>query len=241
MARHSEGRALVTLALLVLLAGCGSPASGTPTPPASAMAGGSLPIPTAEPSGSAVPPGGLPVCAPPFETLPCAAPPASFVTVLEPALAFDPGDGWRVDMHTPFALAMAHDGAPGTTLFIGTQIRNGMGGAPIEPGVRGLTNYLSGVPGLLVSGKQVATMDGLEGTQVTLTAASDLVGLIELGPADAPDALAGYDLEEGAVARLWAVDVGDRTVVIILEPAAGTSLDPAAALVAPIIASMAFG
>jgi hypothetical protein len=240
VARHSEGRALVTLALLVLLAGCGSPASGTPTPPASAMAG-SLPIPTAEALASAVPSGALPVCAPPFETLPCAAPPAAFVTVLEPALAFDPGDGWRVDMHTPFALAMAHEAAPGATLFIGTQIRNGMGGAPIEPGVRGLTNYLSGVPGLLVSGKQVATMDGLEATQVTLTPASDLVGLIELGPADAPDALAAYDLEAGAVARLWAVDVGDRTVVIILEPAAGTSLDPAAALVAPIIASMSFG
>ena len=122
----------------------------------------------------------------------------------------------------------------GTNLTIATEL-SGAGGTPLAPGADAFVAYLESVDGLTISATKDVEVGGIAATQLDIMATVDISELFHIGPSSGND---GYVLNEGQPARIWALDAGDATVVIVLEPPAGKPLAPSLVTAQPVIDSI---
>jgi hypothetical protein len=121
-----------------------------------------------------------------------------------------------------------------TNLTIATEL-SGAGGTPLDPGADAFAAYLESFEGLDTSAKKDVEVGGTAATQLDVKATVDIFELFHIGPAEGND---GYLLNKGQPARIWVLDVGEKTVVIVVEPGSGGALEPSVKTAQPLIDSI---
>jgi hypothetical protein len=144
------------------------------------------------------------------------------------------GEGWSTRADFAHVTAMVHEDQ--TNLTIATEL-SGAGGTPLQPGADALVAYLESIDDLEVSAREAVEVDGNPAIQVEIRATADIPELFHIGPVDGNG---GYVLSDGQRAQIWALDPGDPTVVIIVEPGAGKNLQPSVRTAQPVIDSIVF-
>jgi hypothetical protein len=142
------------------------------------------------------------------------------------------GGDWTNRVSLTRVTVLVHE--DGTNLTIATEL-SGAGGAPLEPGAAAFVVYLESVEGLETSATKDVEVGGIAATQLDVRATVDISELFHVGPADGSS---GYALAKGQPARIWALDSGDATVVIVVEPPAGKPLAPSLVTAQPVIDSI---
>jgi hypothetical protein len=144
-------------------------------------------------------------------------------------------EGWTTGLNFPRVTVIVHEDDQ-TNLTIATDL-SGADGTPLDPGADAFVAYLESVDGLETSPRKDVELGGNAAIQLDVRAAADIPELFHIGPIDGPD---GYALGKGQPARIWALDPGDATVVIVVEPAAGNELQPSVKAAQPVIDSIVF-
>ncbi len=190
-------------------------AKPTPTP-------SEAPTTTAEPVATAAPTpeplAGADLCEPIFG-IPCGQDPGRYApSRFEPAVAFDLGGGWATALHQAERVQLVRDA--GRMTFLGDVTRIYPNGAEEETrgSLRRVIGRIAATDGTEASKVRGLTIDGLDGVSVDLTTqGGELLPILGMG------AETVY-LQPFATTRFVLLDVGRRTLAVVIEPGAGASL-----------------
>jgi len=184
--------------------------------------------PTAVPTKAAVPdPTPLPTVAPataldlcePFFGFPCGQDPGRYgPSRFVPAVTFPLGSGWSTELHTTERLALVRNEGRLTLLGDTTRIYPKGSEEAVKGTLRKIVGRIASTAGTAASKVRSLTIDGHPGYSVDLTT-KGRQALPVLGVGEET-----FFLEPFATTRFVFLDVGKRTLAIMIEPTGGGSL-----------------
>lgn len=218
-------------------------ASGTPDPterPAS------TPDPTPEPTLEATPsaepvvtpdPTPVPVlgadlCEPIFG-FPCGQDAGRYSpTRFEPAVTFDLGGGWSTELHQPERVSLVRDTGRMTLLGDVTRIYPNGTEEATKGSLRRIIGRIASTDGTAASQVRGLSIDGHDGFSVDLTTqGGEVLPILGMGAET-------LYLQPFATTRYVLLDVGRQTLAIVIEPAAGATLQDALATADDVAGSL---
>lgn len=176
------------------------------------------PTPAPTPDQTAAPVPAADLCEPIFG-FPCGQDagyygPSRFV----PAVTFDLGDGWSTGLHSQDRVAL--DRPEGRLTFLGDVTRVYPKGSEVEATgtMRKVINRIAATDGTTSSKVRGLSIDGHDGFSVDLTTdGNQILPILGMGEET-------VYLQPQATTRFVLLEAGDRTLVLVIEPFAGASL-----------------
>jgi hypothetical protein len=190
----------------------------TPTPSEAPIEPTPEPTPDPTPGETAPPVPAADLCEPIFG-FPCGQDaghygPSRFV----PAVTFDLGSGWSTELHGQDRVAL--DRPDGRLTLLGDVTRVYPKGSEVEAtgSLRKVIDRIAATKGAKPSKVRGLTIDGRDGFSVDLTTRGDeILPILGMGEET-------VYLQPGATTRFVLLEAGDRTLVLVIEPAAGATL-----------------